>query len=132
MKPAQDQTRERQLLRVVERVADGNSHFALREMARLLLLQPCAQALHRGSALLLAQGKVLSAADNAELLGLSFDDEQLGVEIDRALRFWCIAERFTEFASGVCVASSTVTAIGLGDDVVAGIPIDDEHALRTA
>ena len=68
-------------------------------MAWLLLLQPRMHSLHRGSASLLAQSEVLAAADDAELSGISLDDEHIGVEIDRALRFWCVAERLTELAS---------------------------------
>jgi len=68
-------------------------------MARLLLLQPSMDLLHRGSASLLAQSEMLATADDAELSCIALDEEHLCVEIDRALRFWCVAERLTELAS---------------------------------
>jgi hypothetical protein len=89
-------------------------------------------SLHRRSASLLAPSEMLAAADDAELTRISLDDEHLCVEIDRALRFWCVAERLTELASRVRVAASTVTTVRLRDDVVARVRIGNEHALGAA
>jgi hypothetical protein len=69
---------------------------------------------------------MLRRADEVAVSSISFDDERFCVEIDRMLRFWCVGERLTELASCMRVASSTSATIGLRDDVVARVSIDDE------
>jgi hypothetical protein len=52
---------------------------------------------------------MLAAADDAERSCISLDDEHVGVEIDRALRFRCVAQGLTELASRVRVAAGAIT-----------------------